>query len=326
MSKQKDLFSPQMCKTRAQRHSSRLIPGKGPVRKKKVVETPVVEEDFSGWTLAELKEERQRSIKAMDFERGEQITRAITRFQVYHQSSAFLKGSKWLSDGIDDAVRNYTQNRQELEDESEDLELTIRLAIRKQFEVVKRRHINNLTVLEVERCIEMMKEETRPFPAAINMQRAAQTLALDNQYEEAKFMRWRIETETEQEVIKRTENVTKSYDELMRKLMDKQREELAILEVELQRKLDAVTSDFNKRSATLDKAFVVYIQHMLQRTITDVCEQLGGSGRRGEVSAALGRLAADKLNGAQTIPQPLVEKIMKLQMTTEAPATGKKPT
>ena len=323
MSKQTDLFSPQMCKTRAERRSSRIIPGKNTARKKKVVEAPP-EEDFSGYTLAELKEERQRANKSMDFERGEQLTKAIARFQVYANSSAFLKGKQWLSDGMDEAIRNYTANRLELEDESEDAELAIRLAIRKQFEAVKRRHINALTVLEVERCIEMMKEESRPFAHAINLQKAAQTLAMDNQYEEAKFMRWRLATETEQEVIKRTENVTKSYDEVVRKLLDKQKEELAILELELQRKLDVVVSSFKKRSATLDKSFVVYVQHMLRRTITDVCEELGGTGRRGEVSATLGRVASEKLNNAQTIPPPLIERIMKLQMTVDVPSPGKK--
>ena len=303
-------FSAKKCKTKAMMRSSRLIPGGSPIRKSKSQKLP--NQDFSKMSIEELKQERVKAIKAMDFERSQEIASEMNRTEKEAERAAITSAKHRLSTGIDEAIQRYRQRKDEFVVANKGQERQIRLEIQKQFESLRECHIEAITEIEVEKNLELAKQEARQCAGAHTMRKAAQVLAMNNRYEEAREVRQELASKQETEKRKRTGAVTKSYSEAIRKLTAKQARELASLEQSLIDKLTAQNYEIECQREQIDKDFADDIEQLLQHQTTGVLIQLKMSMKRTDVSTQLTKAITAKLAEEvkkKTIPASLAKAV-----------------
>ena len=308
--KTRDPFSAKNCKTRALMRSSRLIPGGSPVRKSKSLK--IRSEDFANMSIEQLKQERIKAIKAMDFERSQQILSEITRTDKEADKTAIANAKQRLISDIDAAIERHHQRKQNFAATNQQSERSIRASIQKQFAAMRERHIEAITEIEIEKTLELAKELGRELAGANSMRKAAHVLAMNNKFEEAREVRQELESKRETERTKRANAITKTYAETLRKLTAKQTQELTNLEDALIDQLIAREYELDCQHDQLEKDFAGDIEQLLERETTETLKQLKMAMKRTNVSAQLAKTVASKLNDAvqkKSIPLSLAKSV-----------------
>lgn len=276
-------FSPRKLEEMALNRPSRLVPGV------KILKSPKKNADakFETMTLEELKIARDNANKALDFELSETISAVIASFAPKSLEETIKQTQNQLTEAICTAIENFNQRKLELNDEIEDTQYALRVAINNQFEVLKSRHIRALTQLETDRDVELLREKNRPSAEEDRSTKAAMILAKSQFFAEARALRASMQKDKEEELLKRAKAVNDKYDRVVRNLSAKHADELGKLQEELDIRLKALDMEHKDREVVLQKTLNVFVRHILQKSIVDVSEKFARHPKRSQISAAL---------------------------------------
>lgn len=256
---------------------------------------PVSSKKYEMLNLVELRKEREINIKAMKFEEVNLIDEAILNYSNDNSEKIISQQKETLNTDINKAFEQYEKAAEEAETSANESELKIRQATDADFQATKERHLKEITDLETEKALEIMKCQRRLSAKAEEMRLKAQNQARANNVQEAIETRQEADMVEAKEINDRVDETNIRYDRFHKTLSNKQLSELQGITNSLTKNLETTEDKKNKAIALYQKKVAAFIRQSLRKAITDGSRQLVDKSKRGYLSQQLTDFVQKKL-------------------------------
>lgn len=230
---------------------------------------------------------KQIAISNCDYDKSDAIQKYIELKMVDNTSEVVGKASEWISEVLEDALKRYTGNVTIITDDATDKKLRIRSGCDECFKDVRKKHINELTDIETERQIELIKEENRVPGYYTAMKEESQRLARNNDRAGAKTTIEKAEALLKERKAQKKKEIHSKYNAAINAALERQEKEIEALQDRLQSELstadDMAESDLDQER----KKMVVCIKSTIKMAVDSSIEHLEKVETRSKVTKAL---------------------------------------
>ena len=210
---------------------------------------------------------KNKYIDNLEFEKAKYIESIIQERRKNDGSVALEQAKRVFDEEISKHYEVYKESVEQVQREEEDAILQIREKADFYFQEMQSRHINELTEIEKEYALEVIKARNKIVPERIEQERRAKELARMNDFDGAVKLRNLALQIYEQEHATRRAEIDKKYDGLKKQKLERQRNDHLILNTKLKSELEKYHQEFQKEYRSKEKLLLVALIHAKQNVM-----------------------------------------------------------
>lgn len=259
------------------------------------IEAEYADDDLPSKNYQELRQLKKAAVEEMDFDKSNSLQRYIDLKTLDNSDQVLSNFKQYLHDTISDCFNNYDSCLDDVNDEAEERELIIRQETQRVLESMEKRHVKEITDLETERSISVLREENRTSAEYKRTSAQAKRLAAADDVIAAKALKAKAEELNKQQQEQRIDEENKKFDKLLQKLNQQQKNELIVLQTKLCTSLSDAEEMHQQEIKSLQKKVGVFIRHILQKSIVEASKQLKKKEMRNKVGNELTKYVTSML-------------------------------
>jgi hypothetical protein len=252
--------------------------------------------------LADLAKERKKAIEDLDFVRVKALTQEMAKQardntqEVLDKAKASLTEQfKEIAESSNTHVDNLLQNRENSMNK-------FRVASSKSFQTAKQRHLDQLTILEVDRYLRITRARERPSAPFIELSTAAKTLSRsfrpgsvdsggpdseDRVMDQAIHLKQEADERKEIEIEERVASLEERFDRELAFLQSRQMRELILLGEALEAELRRVDAGFAAADNLNRHSVTVAVKSAVTTTIEATAAVVRTTAKKSQVAKEL---------------------------------------
>jgi hypothetical protein len=245
--------------------------------------------------LQDLRTAREAEIEALNFEEVELINAAIANYTTDNTQSIIDRAKAELGPEIDQAFETYTAEEDSLRILNTTNENNVRSAANELFQAAKSRHLEEITALEADRELRLIRGQSRSSAAFIDLTATAKKLARNNDIAGAIHVRQSATAKRDQEMQARADAINGRFDKALAFLNAKQIAELSYIEDNLQKELDKIAVNLEQGKFLNQRKLAGVVRRIVRGKIAVVAAELGCPTKKAEITEALTAFVKQKL-------------------------------
>jgi hypothetical protein len=224
-----------------------------------------------------------------------------------------------LTDEITQLHSEYTQTCDRIRESSDYEFLEFRVSIDDAFAFWQRGHIEELSTLEKEYALAVVREGRRPIKAKLDFEMQARELAKQNEFEASIRSREKSQVAEQTELERRRAAVDGAFDRKRHALLERQQNDLQNLRMKFEQGIQVLEQDLQEKLDKEQRSFLVAVRAAVQREILAGIASVKSSSLKKRVSGEIARAANDvtlAMAGLRLAPTPVA-----MPRKQERPAT-----
>jgi hypothetical protein len=213
--------------------------------------------------LSDLRAQKTSAIRRCDFERAAEIEAEIQDYIQFDSINSYKQRESSLCQKITTAAETLRRASDSALTASALKILELRVATDEAFEAFQRQHIEQLTELEQEYALAVIRESVRPVKSHNDYIFQAQTIARHNDFSLSIWLRGAANAAQERQLRERRKLVDDKFNRLRQSLFDRQATELQILSMNFEVQLAAAEEVPRVEIERLKRAFLVDVHDAL---------------------------------------------------------------
>lgn len=251
---------------------------------------------YETMSLSDLRRTREELINDLKFEEVTVVDGYIKNYEFDNSNKIMKALINEFSIKINESISKYDQKSSEIEEEALKQEVDIRMKIDESFQGMKKKHKEEITSLETERLIEIKMAKERPYSKVNELNTIAQNYARSSNIDMA--IRKRNEAKQQKVMIirQRIEDINKTYDKMLKKLIEKQERELKVLQDNLLNSLKTINNEKAEELLKAKNQTILIIKKHLRQITLSGWNKIKKNDKRNELSNKLNNFMIVKLN------------------------------
>lgn len=230
---------------------------------------------------------KQIAIGNCDYDKSDAIQQYIDMTTHDNTDEAIDQASAWIQQVLESALQKYEENIVIVTDDATDKKIRIRSGCEECASELRKKHISELTDIDTERQIELLRESKRTPSWYVLMKEQSQRLARGNDREGAKATMAKADDMRRQKMEEKEAAINAKYATTRDRTLDKQAKEIENLQERLALDLHAADEVYQNGLEQERKKLVVCIQSTITIAIRSCLEYLEKVEARGRVTKAL---------------------------------------
>lgn len=232
------------------------------------------ENSTSSPSIEELMQRKLRYIEKLEFEKARDVENLIQEKRQNDHNDIFEKTKETFEQRVEEIYSEFQNNLEIIKENANDTEMDIRENADTSFKDLRDRHMEELTKMEKEYALEVIRAHRKIVPEQLEQQRRAKELAKANDFEGAVRLRTLAEKIYEQEHIIRRQEIDKKYASLKNQIFERQKNDLLILNTKLNDALERHHQLVDKDIEKQEKLFIVSILAAKQKCIVSMTSSI----------------------------------------------------
>ena len=251
-------------------------------------------------SIPELRLEKQKAIKELNFVRSGKIGAAIQTLSQGGDEGFYEKCEKALDSHVSALFAEYDKALEDAKNEMESKELKAREDTHSSFLKYKEEHLEKVKSLEIERQVQIHLANTRRVAEAVRLENKARTLASMDQPQEA-IETLQLSRDTEaNERARMIEEINNKYDKLIYKYLQTAKSDLDALQNRLNDAIHNYQELNHHKEVEYRKKYTAMVRGAPQRILNQMYNQ--------EMKNQQEKKAADAAQKSRSGPRPATTK------------------
>ncbi|KAK8891164.1 hypothetical protein M9Y10_028370 [Tritrichomonas musculus] len=252
------------------------------------------ENSTSSPSIEELMQRKLRYIEKLEFEKARDVENLIQEKRQKDHNEIFERTKESFEQRIEVIYSEFQNNCQIINENASDAEMQIRENADTSFKDLRDRHIDELTKMEKEYALEVIRAHRKIVPEQLEQQRRAKELAKANDFEGAVRLRTLAEKIYEQEHIIRRQDIDKKYVSIKNQIFERQKNDLLVLNTKLNDALERNQQLVDNELKKQERLFIVSILAAKQKCIISMTSSIQVPEVKKTLSEKFDKFANDK--------------------------------
>jgi hypothetical protein len=252
--------------------------------------------DLAGLTIQELIIQKRNAITVLDFERAAVIEKQILQNRKEQLDSAVQTSLNRLSECIESTFQILEDERTKTRQAYEEKVQTARFETDITFQTLQNRHLAELTEIEKDYALSVLRENGRPVKEQAALNLLAQRLARANDFDESIRIREQGKIARELTIEERRAQVDTKFKKVRQVKLDQQRNELRILNTKLKAHLEIIEQERDNALAMEEVKFQVTCLAEQQKQILDASKRTKSEVEKRNIAQTICKFANQKVS------------------------------